>query len=66
MTSEGMYTLQEARALLVAEQCQADGHVWDVVNVRTLADPAGTPSAVVCANCSASHAVVQPVPEGEA
>lgn len=58
MASEDRYTLQEARALLQAEQCQTDGHSWDVVHVRTLADPAGTPTAVVCANCSTSRAVV--------
>lgn len=54
---QALYTLADARRALALEECHQYGHQWEVVAVRTLADPYGTPVAVQCTRCTESHAV---------
>lgn len=56
------YTLDEAKRLLAEQECNEHGHRWDVVEYRTMADPAGTPTGVVCTTCALSYAVVPKTP----
>ena len=54
---EPTYTLDQAKAELARLACEETGHQWDVVDVRSLIDPAGTPVAVQCTRCTTYHAV---------
>lgn len=68
--SEPTYTLEEARRAIALEACTQYGHSWDVIAVRTYADPPGTPVAVQCNRCREYHAVdadtsTAPEPEPE-
>lgn len=56
---EERYTLDEARAKIALEECREHGHSWDVDEVRTYGDPAGTPIAVRCTNCGETHRIAQ-------
>ena len=52
------YTLDEAKRLLAEQECNEHGHRWNVVELRTMADPAGTPTGVVCDSCGTTYDVV--------
>lgn len=52
------YTLDEAKRLLAEERCNTHGHDWTIVENRTMADPAGMPTGVVCDSCGLAYDVV--------
>jgi hypothetical protein len=59
-------TLARAKVLLARQDCQQYGHQWRVIDVRTMADPAGTPQGAECTRCGEFHAVqaeLSPAPE---
>jgi len=59
--SEQTYTLSEARDLIAREICMRNGHDYDVISTRDMADPAGQPVTVSCGRCH-RHWAVSPRP----
>jgi hypothetical protein len=50
-------TLARAKVQLARQDCEQYGHQWRVIDVRTMADPAGTPQGTECTRCGDYHAV---------
>lgn len=60
-----MFTLDQARLELAMQDCRSFGHQWQVIDVRTTDDPAGTPVEVKCARCTCHFKVSAPVVDPE-
>lgn len=60
MATEKKYTLKEAEKILRREGCKTDGHDYSVVRVRTVKNPAGRPTKIVCTHCDEIWNVEKP------
>lgn len=63
--TEQLFTLDQARVEIAMQDCRAYGHQWQVIDVRTMDDPAGTPVEVQCTRCACHFKVSAPVVEPE-